>query len=217
MKKIKFNTYNDGLIEFGNYVESYGEDGNALENKEFIFCGKLYFSYQSIREQDRLKFDNTGKKITAKVKTPYINNISSSNVIKLNNELYSIRYIDPDIKKQNLYIYLTELENELNKHIEIFKQYRTSALANKALEKFKVVWSKVEEVSDNSSVKNTSQRVKHKKKVTIRYLKDLDININTKATLDFQIKYKDNYYNIDQILNLNDDDELLEITLERIY
>lgn len=217
MKKIKFNTYNDGIFEFGEYNESYNSEGNATEEKEFIIKGKLFFSYQSIREQDKLKFDNTGEKITMKIKVPYMTSITSSHIIKLNGELFSVIYIEPDIKKQNLYIYLTDLENDLDKHIEILKEFRKSALENKILDRFKVVWAKVEDIREGSAVKDISQRIKHKKIVTIRYLNELDVNLNKKATVDFKLKYKKIIYNIDQIINVNDSNELLEITIERVY
>ncbi|HEK4806822.1 TPA: head-tail adaptor protein, partial [Clostridioides difficile] len=34
MKKIKFNNFNDGIVEFGEYKESYDIEGNALDEKE---------------------------------------------------------------------------------------------------------------------------------------------------------------------------------------
>lgn len=217
MNKVKFNTYNDGILSFGEYIESYDINGNATDKKEFTALGKLFFSYQVIREQDKLKFDDTGKKISIKIKVPYMTQINSSNIIKINNELYSIGYIDTDVYKHSIYIYLTELQNELNTHIELYKQIRKSALENKTLEFYKKVWAKVEDIQDNSIVRDMSQRVKHRKKVTIRYLDDLDINIYKKVTVDYKVKYKDIYYNIDQVINVEEENKLFEITIERIY
>ena len=34
-QQIKFDSYNDGVIEFGRYVEGYDEQGNASE-KEYV-------------------------------------------------------------------------------------------------------------------------------------------------------------------------------------
>lgn len=217
MHKVKFNTYNDGVLFFGKYIESYDINGNATDEKEFIDKGKLFFSYQSIREEDKLKFQDTGKKISMKIKTPYMIAITSSDTVKLDNELYSILHIDKDSKRQSLFIYLTELENELDKHVEILKEYRKSALDNKVIEPVKTVWGKVIDVKDNTNIKDISQRVKHKKVITIRYLGILDININKKVTVDYKIKYKEIIYNINSIINTNDDDELLELTIERSY
>lgn len=85
MKKIKFDNFNDGIIEFGEYKESYDIEGNALDEKEFIVNSKLFYSNEYIREQDRLKFDNTGLKVSIKLKVPYMKLIKTSDVIKLNN------------------------------------------------------------------------------------------------------------------------------------
>ena len=70
MLKRKINQYNDGVLKFGRYVEKYDNNEILLDEKEFIQEGKLFFSYKTIREQDRLKFDDTGYKIELKINTP---------------------------------------------------------------------------------------------------------------------------------------------------
>ncbi len=216
MKNVKFNIYDSGILEFGRYIESYGLDGNAAKEKEFIQDGKLFFSYQSIREQDKLKIDDTGKKVSIKIKVPYMTKLSSSSTINLDNELYSIAYIDPCTKKQSMYIYLTDLDNELDKHIEIYRLSRKNELEDKLEELYRIVWAKVEEISDNSkSSYDAIRRINQYKKVTIRYLKDLDPNININSNNEYLIKYKNVKYNINQAINVNDDDKLLELSLER--
>ena len=67
MLKRKINQYNDGVLKFGRYVEKYDNNEILLDEKEFIQEGKLFFSYKTIREQDRLKFDDTGYKIELKI------------------------------------------------------------------------------------------------------------------------------------------------------
>ena len=78
MLKRKINQYNDGVLKFGRYVEKYDNNEILLDEKEFIQEGKLFFSYKTIREQDRLKFDDTGYKIELKINTPYMNKIKRS-------------------------------------------------------------------------------------------------------------------------------------------
>lgn len=124
MKKIKFNNFNDGIVEFGEYKESYDIEGNALDEKEFIVSGKLFYSNEYIREQDKLKFDNTGLKVSIKLKVPYMRLIKTSDVIKLNNEFYSIVKLDISNDKTSIYLYLSELVDVLDKHISIFIKER---------------------------------------------------------------------------------------------
>lgn len=217
MKKLKFDTYNDGFIEYGDYIENYGQDGNALEEREFITKGKLFFSYQSIREQDKLKYDNTGFKVSIKLKTRYINTLKSSDVIRLDNSLYSIAYVEPDNKKQNLYIYLTELVNELDKHISIYMKKKNGALEDDTWELYKTVWSKVYSLgykSEKESVEANKLTPGIYKNIVIRYLEVLDLALNTKATIDYKIEYKNKFYDILQIVNVDEMDELLDISIK---
>ena len=67
MKKLKFDVFNNGLLEFGDLVESVDENLNALDEKEFTIKGRLFFNYMSIRQEDKLKFDDTGFKLTLKL------------------------------------------------------------------------------------------------------------------------------------------------------
>lgn len=217
MKKVKFDTYNDGLFEYGDYIESYDNLGNACKEKEFIPNGKLFFSYEKIREQDKLKYDHTGLRVSIKLKTRYISNINTSNVIKLDGNLYSIAYIDPDNKRQNLYIYLTELINELDKHLFIYSKKVNGPMEDDTWELYKIVWSKI----ISSSYKSEKETVEANKltpgiykTATIRYLDILDLSINGSASIDFKVKYKDQFYNILQIVNVDELDEILELSLK---
>lgn len=217
MKKPRFDTYNDGFIEYGDYIESYGQDGNALNEKEFIRKGKLFFSYQSIREQDKLKYDNTGLKVAIKLKTRYVNTLKSSDIIRFDNSLYSVAYVEPDNKKQNLYIFLTDLVNELDKHISIYVKKKNGALEDDTWELYKIVWSKVYSLgykSEKESVEANKLTPGIYKNVVIRYLEVLDLAINTKATIDYKIEYKNKFYDILQIVNVDEMDELLDISIK---
>ena len=42
-QQIKFDSFNDGIIHFGSYVERYDENGDATV-KEFVQSGRLYFA-----------------------------------------------------------------------------------------------------------------------------------------------------------------------------
>lgn len=213
-KKLKFDTYNDGVIEFGEYIEAYGVDGNALDNKKFIKVGKLCFSYQSIREQDKLKFDNTGVQISIKIKTRYLKTVNSSNVIRLNENLYSVVKLDPDNKKENMYLYLTELVDDMDKHISILKRNNNGALEDDTFELYKTVWCKISS-SDSKKEKDIGEKLDsiQIKVATIRYIEELTLK---NATNDFLIVYEKNKYNIVKIINIKEENKLLEINMEMV-
>lgn len=213
-KKFKFDTYNDGVIEFGEYIEAYGVDGNALDNKEFIKEGKLCFSYQFIREQDKLKFDNTGVQISIKIKTRYLKTVNTSKVIRLNENLYSIVKLDPDNKNENMYIYLTELVDDMDKHISILKRKDNGVLKDDMFELYKTVWGKICS-SDSEKEKGIGEKLDsiQIKVVTIRYIEELTFK---NATNDLLIEYEKNKYNIVKIINVKEESKLLEINMEMI-
>ena len=130
MLKRKMNQYNDGIIKFGKHKEKYNENNELLNEKEFIQEGKLLFSYKAIREQDRLKFDGTGYKIELKINTPYMTRINSDHVVLINNDMYSIKYIEPDHSKRNLYIFLSNYEDEMGTYISIYRDIKSSPIKN---------------------------------------------------------------------------------------
>lgn len=213
--KKKFDSFNDGIIEFGDYIESYDENNNACEEKEFSVKGRLLFSYKTIREQDRLKYDDTGIKVAIKIKTYYISNLNSSNTIRLNNILYSIAHIEPDNFKEKMYIYLTELKNDMNKHISIYRKVSNkNPLTDDKWELFRTVWGDIEAINTVKTledINNGKVENKLKKKFIIRYLKELDATINKQATIQYKIKYKNYYYNIVGTNNLEEKEKILEL------
>ncbi|KPI46279.1 hypothetical protein KW94_20180 [Clostridioides difficile] len=214
MKKIKFNNFNDGIVEFGECKESYDTEGNALDEKEFIVSGKLFFANEYIREQDKLKFDDTGLKVSIKLKVPYMRLIKTSDVIKLNNEFYSIVKLDISNDKTSIYLYLSELVDVLDKHISIFIKERKSVLEDVTMKFYKKVWASVEDLNSKELIESNSIKTSTNKKFKIRYIKELDLNIKQNAITNFVIKYKDKFYNITQILNLEEENKILEITAE---
>lgn len=214
MKKIKFNNFNDGIVEFGEYKESYDTEGNALDEKEFIVSGKLFFANEYIREQDKLKFDDTGLKVSIKLKVPYMRLIKTSDVIKLNNEFYSIVKLDISNDKTSIYLYLSELVDVLDKHISIFIKERKNVLDDATIKFYKKIWASVEDLNSKELIENNSIKTSTNKKFKIRYIKELDLNIKQNAITNFVIKYKDKFYNITQILNLEEENKILEITAE---
>lgn len=94
MLKRKINQYNDGICEnFGRYVEKYDNNEIFLDKKSLFKRVSSFFSYKTIREQDRLKFDDTGYKIELKINTPYMNKIKSDHIVLIDDNVYSIKYM----------------------------------------------------------------------------------------------------------------------------
>lgn len=214
-RKKNFDSFNDGIIEFGDYIESYDENNNACKEKEFSVKGRLLFSYKTIREQDRLKYDDTGLKVAIKIKTYYLPNLKSSNTIRLNNTLYSIAHIDSDNSKEKMYIYLTELKNDMNKHISIYNKIDdNNPLTDDIWELFRTVWGDIEAINTVKTLEDTNNgkvENKLKKKFIIRYLKELDATFNKQVTVQYKIKYKNYYYNIVGTNNVEEKNEILEL------
>lgn len=197
MKKIKFQNYQDGVFAFGNYIETYDDEGNAMKEKEFIPQGKFFFSLTSIREQDRYNYDTDNSKITMKLKVRYNTILKNNIVINLNNKLYNLKNIDVDNKKENLYLYLTDYKDNLCKHIDIMMLEKVNIMDDDKLLLFKRVWGAVESTSDSEGI------------FTIRYIKKFDTSSN--KLNKYRIKYNNKIYKIKSIINKNADNELLEI------
>lgn len=114
MKK-KFNTYNDGVIIFGVFREVLDKSENIMK-KEFIEEGKLFFSYSTIREVDKFKF-NTDLKSEIKLKTIKNPILDSNKLIKLDNKYYEIEHIDKS--KTELFIFIYDFVDKMNELIDI--------------------------------------------------------------------------------------------------
>ncbi len=198
MLKNKFQNYNDGILLFGNYIDTYDTNGNAMEEKEFIRKGKLFFSLTSIREQDRYNYDTDKIKITLKLKVKYNPVLKSNYIIKIDNKLYKILHLDRDFKKENLYVYLSDYKDNMSKHIDILiREKAASVLEDDKFILFKKVWG-------NTESSNEKERV-----FTIRYLNTLDIGTNSLKS--YRIGFNNKIYKINSIINKNADNLLLEI------
>lgn len=198
MLKNKFQNYNDGILLFGNYIDTYDTNGNAMEEKEFNKKGKLFFSLTSIREQDRYNYDTDKIKITLKLKVKYNPVLKSNYIIKIDNKLYKILHLDRDFKKENLYVYLSDYKDNMSKHIDILiREKAASVLEDDKFILFKKVWG-------NTESSNEKERV-----FTIRYLNTLDIGTNSLKS--YRIGFNNKIYKINSIINKNADNLLLEI------
>lgn len=213
-RKQKFDSFNDGVLYFGDYLESYDKDNNACSKKEFSIKGKLFFSYKTIREQDSLKYSDTGLKVSIKLKTHYIPGISTGDTIKINDSLYSIAYLEPDSTKGKMFIFLTDLINVMSKHISIFSKNNGGVLSDDEWIHCRTVWGDIKEINNVKTLEsktNGKVSTKFRKKFIIRYIDYLDLSNDKEATTKYMIAYKGKFYNILGINNLEEKNEILEI------
>lgn len=218
MKKMKFGNFNDGVLSFGKYSEKYNDIGHLLDEKEFIQEGKLFFSYKAIREQDRLKFDDTGYKVELKINTPYMNFIKSDHVVLINDHMYSIKYIEPDYSKKNLYIFLSNYEDEMDTYISIYKENRVSPIENPTLTLFNCAWCKVENLLDKSTREKTFNDISKiivQKKITLKYIKELDSSISKDISSKYKIYINGIKYKIISSQNINNENKLIQLEIEK--
>lgn len=120
IRKIANHTFNDGILTYGEMKEAYDRNNNALDTKPFISIGRLHFSYETIREQDKYKYDTDKFKVSLKIKVMNDRKLRSNHIVNINNIKYSIAHIDYDNKNNNNFLYLTEFKDTLDKHIDIY-------------------------------------------------------------------------------------------------
>lgn len=219
MLKRKINQYNDGVLKFGKYIEKYNENNDLLNEKEFIQEGKLFFSYKAIREQDRLKFDDTGYKIELKINTPYMNKINSDHVVLIDNYRYSIKYIEPDYSKRNLYIFLSNYEDEMNTYISIYRNINVSPIKNSELILFTNAWCKVENISNKSTREtkaNDISKIIVQKKITLKYIEELDCSMTNDVISNYKICIDNIKYKIIGSENVNNEKSLIQLIIEKV-
>lgn len=211
-QKIKFDSFNDGIIQIGDYIEGYDEFGDATK-KEFVSQGRLFFAFSSIREQDAMKYD-TSKKVTLKVKTPYLKSLNSNHVIKYNDDYYQLTYIDSAINRQSLFLYLSNYIETLRYQVEVLDEVKVGPLKSPKLVHFRTLWCDVAS-HKTTSVSEANQEAYHTKKIfIIRYVSELDPTIQSVSQK--RLKYNGQIYRIISISNQNEANELLEIEAEVI-
>lgn len=211
-QQIKFDSFNDGIIHFGDYIERYDENGDATV-KEFVQSGRLYFALSSIREQDSLKYDSS-KKVTMKIKTPYLPFINVNHVIRCNNEYYSITHIDPGVNHHNLFLYLSSYVECMRYKIEVLDYIKPSPLEDAELRHFRTLWCDVASNKASSVNEADKSTLTDKKSFTIRYLDVLDHAIH--SVVNKRLKFKGKTYKVISTTNIDEMNELLVLEAEEI-
>lgn len=79
---------------------------------------------------------------------------------------------------------------------------------------FKSVWSSVKNINGKEFFQAQQAQSQASKKVTIRYLKDLDSSLDPDVSLKYRIKYKNNNYNLIYSDNIQEQNKFIELLLE---
>lgn len=209
---IKFDSFNDGVIDFGFCVEGYDENGDATE-KEFVKEGRLFFALSSIREQDSLKYDSS-KKIVMKIKIPYFALINPNHIIYYNGAYYSITHLDLGANRKSLFLYLSSYIENMRYKVEVLDYIKYSPLEDAKLIHFRTLWCDLTKDKAMSNIEANKEDLVAKKTFIIRYLRELDNSIQSVG--DKRLKYKGKVYKITSTINVDELDELLELEVEEV-
>lgn len=162
--KIPNKSYTDGWIQFGDYEVVEDEKGHEVD-KIFTPSGRISFSFETYREQDKYKFDTENVKIDMKISVPYHRSLNSKHKILIKGTLYSTKYLDVDKIKNTVYLYLTELKDILDKQIDIIHIVRASRFDTPKEELLKTVFANIQKV--NISIKDLAEKTKFDNQYTI--------------------------------------------------
>lgn len=107
IQKVNHETYNDGILEYGNIKSIYTE-GRRKIGEEFIPKGQVFYTEMSSRDTDILQASSMGYVIDLKLKIPYRPDISSKNKVRINDDIYDIKKFDSS-KKREIFLYLQKV------------------------------------------------------------------------------------------------------------
>lgn len=104
--------------------------------------------------------------------------------------------------------------SKLNKRITIQKINNNGPLKNNDYEDYKTVWASITNLHGKEFLE--AQRIDSNisKKVTIRYIKDLDPSIDKDVSKKFRVMYKGSPYNILYSDNIKEENRFIELMLK---
>lgn len=112
MNRKKVNSFNDGIL----YIYEQKQENNSFASKknprsidDLKEKGYLFFKYENMRKEDFLFALNKGRKLTTKVKTQLNSLVETSDKVIIENHLFDVITLDPDIYNKELYFYLEEV------------------------------------------------------------------------------------------------------------
>ncbi|WP_314068425.1 phage head closure protein [uncultured Vagococcus sp.] len=107
-EKTKGKPFNDGLLEFGQ-IKTKRDSTKRIIGEEFIYLGRLYFSIESIRQNDFEQYGGKNKTVDLKLSTYFTTDVEKTHKIKIASDVYEVTGIDPDADRIKMYWYLTKI------------------------------------------------------------------------------------------------------------
>lgn len=105
MTKVKHESFNDGILQYGEVKAIFAEGVNKKIGEELVPKGKLCFRNINARESDYILADARGSVLDRKVKAPYHKNLKNTDKVMIEGALYDVIKLD-DENKRFWYIYL---------------------------------------------------------------------------------------------------------------
>lgn len=106
--------------------------------------------------------------------------------------------------------------NELNTKVDIYKVSHMDPLTDPEYTLFKNVWCKMINAHGKEFVDYDKNNIDLSKKITIRYLKELDPSIHPNCSKEYIIKYKGLMYDLLYCDNVREQNESIEIGLKLV-
>lgn len=106
---------------------------------------------------------------------------------------------------------------ELNKRITILKKSLVvdeNGFEVEGWMDFKPSWAKIHNINGREFFLAQQAQSKASKKITMRYVEELDTSINERATIDYKVRYKNQTYNLTYSDNIKEENRYLELLLE---
>lgn len=110
--KPKFSTYNQGILwicETSKEASSFNAPKNPTAKNDVTKIQKLDYDETSNREQDRDFAESKDRTLTLKVRTRYHASATTDRQVLIGKELYDIFYIDYDVNRVNMYMFLEKV------------------------------------------------------------------------------------------------------------
>lgn len=107
LKQLKFELFNDGILEYGNITSAFNEATRKKTGETFTVKGTLYFGLDNARESDLMIAQNLGYSIDYKIRVPKNDTVSSKDKVRIDGTVYDIKRNETN--KQTRYLYLQKV------------------------------------------------------------------------------------------------------------
>lgn len=104
-RKTQQRAYADGMM----YLYTRRGTANPKTTEDLTPAGKLRFDYRSIRQEDYEFSEQLDRHLSLKVNVPLCDIPTADSLVRIGDVLYAVIRIDPDRRKKEMYMYLTEV------------------------------------------------------------------------------------------------------------